>query len=209
MQWLYFVAIENLPVGVALLIEFTAPLFVALFARFVYREHVRRRIWVSVALCLTGLSLVVELWSGVAFSTVGVTAAFGGALALTAYLLMAERERRHRDAASLSFYGFLFAALLWAVIQPLWDFPWSALGRERLAPGKPLGILGAGLAARGLHRRHRDDGHLLAADGISPPHQRDARLDRGDARARRRDGHRLGMARERRSGRRSSSAAPS
>ena len=126
-QWLYFVAIEHLPVGVALLIEFTAPLFVALFARFVYREHVRRRIWVSVALCLTGLTLVVELWSGVAFSTVGVTAAFGGALALSAYLLMAERERKHRDAASLSFYGFLFAALLWAVVQPLWNFPWGVL----------------------------------------------------------------------------------
>jgi len=126
-QWLYFVAIEHLPVGVALLIEFTAPLFVALFARFVYREHVRRRIWVSVALCLTGLTLVVELWSGVAFSTVGVTAAFGGALALSAYLLMAERERKHRDAASLSFYGFLFAALLWAVVQPLCNFPWGVL----------------------------------------------------------------------------------
>jgi drug/metabolite transporter (DMT)-like permease len=126
-QWLYFVAIENLPVGIALLIEFTAPLFVALFARFVYREHVRRRIWVAVGLCLTGLALVVELWSGVELSTVGITAAFGGALALTAYLLMAERERRHRDAASLSFYGFLFAALLWAVLQPLWDFPWDVL----------------------------------------------------------------------------------
>jgi drug/metabolite transporter (DMT)-like permease len=126
-QWLYFVAIDNLPVGVALLIEFTAPLFVALFARVIYKEHVRRRLWVSVALCLTGLALVVELWSGVAFSTVGVTAAFGGALALTAYLLMAERERRHRDAASLSFYGFLFAALLWAVVQPLWNFPWDVL----------------------------------------------------------------------------------
>ena len=129
-QWLYFVAIEHLPVGVALLIEFTAPLFVALFARFVYKEQIRRRIWVAVAMCLAGLVLVVELWAGVAFSTVGVTAALGGAFALTAYLLMAERERQHRDAASLSFYGFLFAALLWAVINPLWEFPWSALGEE-------------------------------------------------------------------------------
>lgn len=126
-QWLYFVAIENLPVGVALLIEFTAPLFVALFARFAYKEHIRRRIWVAVAMVLTGLALVVELWTGVAFSTLGVTAAFGGALALTAYLLMAEKERQHRDPASLSFYGFLFATVLWAVIQPLWDFPWSVL----------------------------------------------------------------------------------
>ncbi len=126
-QWLYFVAIENLPVGVALLIEFTAPLFVALFARFVYKEQIRRRIWAAVALCLFGLAIVVEVWAGVAFSTVGVTAALGGALGLTAYLLMAERERRHRDPVSLTFYGFLFATALWAVVQPLWKFPWDVL----------------------------------------------------------------------------------
>ena len=126
-QWLYFVAIHNLPVGIALLIEFTAPLFVALFARFVYKEGIRRRIWVAVVLCLTGLALVVEIWTGVAFSTVGVSAALGGAFALTAYLLMAERERRQRDAVSLSFYGFLFAALFWAVVQPIWQFPWNVL----------------------------------------------------------------------------------
>lgn len=127
-QWLYFVAIHNLPVGVALLIEFTAPLFVALFARFVYKEHIRRRIWGAVILCIAGLGVVVEVWAGVAFSTVGVTAALGGAFGLTAYLLMAERERRHRDPVSLSFYGFLFAAALWAVVQPLWEFPWDVLG---------------------------------------------------------------------------------
>ena len=129
-QWLYFVAIHNLPVGVALLIEFTAPLLVALFARFVYKEQIRRRIWVAVILCIAGLGIVVEVWTGVAFSTVGVTAALGGAFGLAAYLLMAERERRHRDPVSLSFYGFLFAAALWAVVQPIWEFPWSVLGEN-------------------------------------------------------------------------------
>jgi drug/metabolite transporter (DMT)-like permease len=126
-QWLYFVAIHNLPVGVALLIEFTAPLFVALFARFVYLELIRRRIWVAVFLCIAGLALVVEIWAGVAFSTVGVTAAFAGAFGLTAYMLLAERQRRERDAVSLTFYGFLFATLLWAAIHPLWQFPWDRL----------------------------------------------------------------------------------
>jgi drug/metabolite transporter (DMT)-like permease len=129
-QWLYFVALEHLPVGIALLIQFTAPLFVALFARFVYHEHIRRRIWVALALCTAGLSVVVELWSGVAFSTVGITAAFAAAFALVTYMLMAERERRHRDPASLSFYGFLFAALFWALIQPLWRFPWDVLDNQ-------------------------------------------------------------------------------
>jgi drug/metabolite transporter (DMT)-like permease len=127
-QWLYFVAIENLPVGIALLIQFIAPLFIALFAWLVYHEHIRRRIWVALVLCISGLAIVVEVWSGLAFDTVGITAALGGALALTTYVLMAERERRHRDPVSLSFYGFLFAALFWTVVQPLWEFPWSVLG---------------------------------------------------------------------------------
>jgi len=126
-QWLYLVAIENVPIGVALLIVFTAPVFVALFARFVYREEIRRRVWLALVLCIIGLALVVEIWAGVAFSTVGVTAAFGSALILTAYYLIAEHERKQRDAASLTFYGFLFAALLWAIVQPLWDFPWDVL----------------------------------------------------------------------------------
>jgi drug/metabolite transporter (DMT)-like permease len=124
-QWLYFVAIEHLPVGIALLIQFIAPLFIALFAWLVYHEHIRRRIWVALVLCISGLAIVVEVWSGLAFDTVGITAALGGALALTTYVLMAERERRHRDPVSLSFYGFLFAAIFWAFIQPLWQFPWD------------------------------------------------------------------------------------
>lgn len=126
-QWLYFIAIDHLPVGIALLIQFLGPLVVALFARLVYREHIRRRVWAALVLCITGLGVVVELWSGLAFSGIGITAALGAAFALAAYILMAERERKHRDPASLSFYGFLFAALFWAVLNPLWQFPWGVL----------------------------------------------------------------------------------
>ena len=55
MQWFYFLAIHRLAIGVALLIEYLAPLLVALWARFAYHEHVRRRIWVALALALIGL----------------------------------------------------------------------------------------------------------------------------------------------------------
>jgi drug/metabolite transporter (DMT)-like permease len=124
-QWLYFVAIERLPVGIALLIQFLGPLWVALFARFVYHESIRSRIWVALVLSIGGLAVIVEVWSGLSFSTVGITAALAASFALATYILMAERERRHRDPASLSFYGFLFAAIFWAIVQPLWDFPWD------------------------------------------------------------------------------------
>ena len=38
-QWLYFVAINRLPIGIALLIQYLAPLIIALWARYVFHEH--------------------------------------------------------------------------------------------------------------------------------------------------------------------------
>ena len=40
-QWFYFVSIQRLPVGIGLLLEYTAPILVALWARFGMHEHVR------------------------------------------------------------------------------------------------------------------------------------------------------------------------
>jgi drug/metabolite transporter (DMT)-like permease len=122
-QLFYFLAIRRLPIGIALLVEYLAPLLVALWARFVYHEPVRRRIWVALALSLAGLSLVVDVWRGVSLSGLGVAFALLGALTYAFYLLLAERAVAGRDPVSLLAYGFLFAALFWACVQPWWSFP--------------------------------------------------------------------------------------
>lgn len=125
-QWLYFLSIHRLPVGIALLIEYVAPLLVALWARYVFHEHVRRRIWVALAFALVGLSLIVELWSDSrALDGLGIAAALAAAVAYAVYILLAERGVRRRDPISLSCYGFLFAALFWLVVQPVWEFPFG------------------------------------------------------------------------------------
>lgn len=122
-QWLYFVAIGRLPIGIALLIEYLAPILIAIWAWAVFKEPVRRRIWAALVLALAGLSLVVEIWSGVSLDGLGVAAALAAAVAYAVYVLMAERAVKRRDPASLTCYGFLFAALFWAAVQPLWRFP--------------------------------------------------------------------------------------
>ncbi|MBW8741491.1 MAG: DMT family transporter [Acidobacteria bacterium] len=63
-QWSYFFAIHRLPIGEALLIQYLAPILVALWARFAFRERVRRRVWAALGLSLAGLVLIVELWRG-------------------------------------------------------------------------------------------------------------------------------------------------
>src|SRR5438045_2390931 len=122
-QWFYFLAIHRLAIGIALLIEYIAPLIVALWARYVFRERVRRRIWVALALALVGLALIVDLRHGGTVSTVGVAFALGSAAAYTFYLLLAEHGVGDRDAVSLLAWGFGFGALFWCFVAPWWGFP--------------------------------------------------------------------------------------
>lgn len=129
-QWFYFVAIHRLEIGVALLIEYLAPLLLALFARFVLREPVRRRIWAALVLALGGLSLVVDVWGGVSLNGIGVLAALAGAVTFALYVLLADHGLKTRDPVSLTFYGFLFSALFWAIVQPWWSFPGRHLGER-------------------------------------------------------------------------------
>jgi drug/metabolite transporter (DMT)-like permease len=127
-QWFYFLAIHRLPVGIALLIQYLAPVLVALWARFVMHQRVRGRIWLALVLALAGLTIMVEAWTGGGdLSTAGVAAALGGAGAYAVYVLMAEREVERRDPIAVSCYGFAFAALFWLVVQPLWQFPFDEI----------------------------------------------------------------------------------
>lgn len=127
-QWLYFVAIERLPIGIGLLLEFTAPVLVALWARLVWHEPVRRRAWAALALALAGLALVAEVWQELRLDALGVAAGLIAAGALATYFLVGEHATGTRDAGSLLCVSLGVAAALWAVVQPWWTFPFAALG---------------------------------------------------------------------------------
>jgi drug/metabolite transporter (DMT)-like permease len=122
-QWFYFEAISRLDIGVALLIQYVAPVLVALWARFAYHEPVRRRIWAALALSVLGIALLVELWEGLTLDGLGVSAALGSAVTFAVYILSAERAVARRDPVSLVCYGFLLASIFWALVQPLYSFP--------------------------------------------------------------------------------------
>jgi drug/metabolite transporter (DMT)-like permease len=122
-QWSYFFAIHRLDIGIALLIQYVAPLLVALWARFVFREAVRRRIWAALVLSLGGLALIVEIWHGGRLSGPGVAGCALAAVTYAAYVLIAERGVRARDPISLSAWGFFFATVFWTLAAPWWSFP--------------------------------------------------------------------------------------
>ena len=122
-QWAYFFAIHRLDIGIALLIQFVAPILIALWARFVFHEPVRRRIWAALILSLAGLTFIVEIWHGGRLSGPGVAACGLAAISLAAYFLIAERGVRRRDPISLSAWAFLVATIFWSLLAPWWSFP--------------------------------------------------------------------------------------
>jgi drug/metabolite transporter (DMT)-like permease len=117
-QWLYFVAIARLPVGIALLLEYLAPVLVAVWVRFVRGEPVRSRIWGALAMCLVGLAVVAQVWSGLTLDGLGVLAGLGAAASLAAYYLTGEHGLGRRD-----------------LLQPPWSTDWGQLGGAVALPG--------------------------------------------------------------------------
>jgi drug/metabolite transporter (DMT)-like permease len=144
-QFLYFVAIKRIEVGVALIIEYTAPIFVALYVRFVMKKEVSKRVWFSLFLALVGLSLITQVWTGSKLDPFGVLCAFGAAIALAIYFIGGEPLAAKRDPIALTTLSMGVGAIFWIIVQPWWTLPWSLLSKPVTLPHElgtiPLAIV--------------------------------------------------------------------
>jgi drug/metabolite transporter (DMT)-like permease len=123
----YFFAIKYLFVSVALIIEFTASIWIALYLRFVRKKHISPIMWLGIACAFFGLILVSQIWSGSTLHPLGVAVAFADAFALSYYFITAERLTQSRSSLSLMTWGIGVAAIFWAIILPWWSFPFEYL----------------------------------------------------------------------------------
>jgi len=121
----YFLAISRMHVSIALLIEFTAPVWIVLYLRFVRKKHVPNEMWAALFLALLGLAFVAQVWQGLTLDGIGVLAALGAAFALAFFFLAGEGITSQRDVQSVTMWGFGFAALAWSLLMPIWTFPFD------------------------------------------------------------------------------------
>ncbi|MFM1954448.1 MAG: hypothetical protein RL118_639 [Actinomycetota bacterium] len=120
MQWAYSVSLQLLPVGIALLFEYTAIVWVPLVSYVIFKEKFKPRLWLGVVAVIAGLAVVSQIWA-FSLNLVGVLAALLAAAGTTTYFIMGEHTQKDRDVFSTLFYTMLFSAAFWAALNPWWQ----------------------------------------------------------------------------------------
>ena len=120
----YFIGIaQGVPLSLVLIIEFTAPIWIVLWIKFVRKGAVANDMWAAIALSLVGLIFVAKVWEGFTFDLVGTLGALGAALALAVYFLMSQSQGTKRSAQAMVVWGMGVAGLFWSIVLPIWNFP--------------------------------------------------------------------------------------
>ena len=90
-QVAFFNAVQYLPVTVALLLEYLGPVLVIGWVWLVRGQPPSARTVLGTAVALLGLTLVVQLWSGVGLSTPGLLWGLVAAVCQASYFILADR----------------------------------------------------------------------------------------------------------------------
>jgi drug/metabolite transporter (DMT)-like permease len=142
----YYVAIDHLPVGVALALQYTGPAMLVAVSTLTLRgqeSRPGRLAWAAAGLTLAGAVLVSQALEGLgALDLPGLAAGLASAALFATYLLSAERAgRRGAEPATILLWGFLVAVAIWSVAVPWWSWPVALLAD----PGVVAAVLGVGL----------------------------------------------------------------
>ena len=125
-QLSYYESIQRLPIGVALVIQYTAPLLLLLYAR-ATGKRVDVRLWLAAFLTIAGCALVVGLYDETlrSVNAVGALLAVLAAVIFAVYFILAERVLATHKPWTALLYGLGFALVAWAIVRPVWLLPWD------------------------------------------------------------------------------------
>lgn len=140
----YYVAIDRLPVAVALVLQYTAPAMVVVYMAVRQRTRPRNEVVVAVLLALAGVALVSGFLGADLGSVDGLGVAMGiaSAVLFASYTLVGESVTRTYGPLGAMFRAFSIAGSLWICWQIFNGFP-----RELFDPANLPRVVLIGLGA--------------------------------------------------------------
>ena len=124
-QFLYYRGLERTSVGFALLLAYTAPLFLIAYGLLTKTESMTPGKALAAFTALSGCALMVFGQRGGIgqASLVGAAFAIASAVAFAFYSAYSKHGLQHYDPRTVLAYIFLFSAIAWLVFRPPWTLP--------------------------------------------------------------------------------------
>jgi drug/metabolite transporter (DMT)-like permease len=83
--------------------------------------------WWGLGISLAGLALLAQVWQGMTLDTAGVIFAFIDALCMCIYFLLGEKLTKSHPTIVMLVWGMGISSIFFAIIQPVWSFPFEKL----------------------------------------------------------------------------------
>ena len=108
----YSVAVSRIPVGVATVLMFMSPIWVAILGRFMFGEKLEKSKIITIVICLIGAILVANLigGGGIRLDVIGILAGVVNGIGVALQILLPKFFAKEYDRDTLLVYGFLGAA---------------------------------------------------------------------------------------------------
>ena len=110
----YSVSVSRIPVGVATVLMFMSPIWVAILGRFMFGEKLEKNKMITILICLIGAVLVSNLIGGgnVKLDGIGILAGVVNGIGVALQILLPKYFAKDYERDTLLVYGFLGAAVV-------------------------------------------------------------------------------------------------
>lgn len=119
-NYFYYLAIQRTNVATAIIVQYTAPVWVLLYMVFRGRERLTRSKSGSVLLAITGIALVIGLFGKgrLQLDLIGVAASMAASFSFTYYNIGGHEILSRYDRWTVLLYTTCSATLFWTVVNP-------------------------------------------------------------------------------------------
>ena len=119
-QFFYLFAISKINVAAAVLLEYLAPVFIALYTIVFAHEKLNLYVIAAIVSAVGGCYLVVGAYNLdiLSMNRAGILAGIGAAVTFALYSLLGEYGMRRYNPWTVLFYATLFALIVWNILHP-------------------------------------------------------------------------------------------
>ncbi|WP_246941761.1 DMT family transporter [Bacillus pinisoli] len=122
-NWCLFSAIEETSISIAFILLYTAPAFVTILSRFIFKEAFTTRKVIALIVTFIGCSFVVGILPNLneLFSTFGLILGLGSGLFYALYSIFGKFALKKYDSITVTVYTFLFATIAVTPFSDIWN----------------------------------------------------------------------------------------